>query len=113
MKKIKFMHIRLFVYLVAIIIIIFVYCGKINLKCYFNQMYGLLCPACGLTRATINIVNLNFKEAAKNNQFFTYVLAPFVFIIIVDDIYVILKRLILKKKSVSLVEILIGESKIE
>ncbi len=113
MKKIKFMHVRLVVYICTIIILFFVYIGKIELKCYFYQMHGILCPTCGLTRATINIIKLNFGEAIKYNQFFTCVLIPLVFILIVDDIFVIFQRLILKKKSISLVEILTGESKIE
>ena len=113
MKKIKFMHIRLIIYVSTIALLFFVYFGKIKTECYFNKVYGLLCPACGLTRATINIIKLNFGEAIKYNKFFSCVLVPFVFILIVDDIYVILRRLIFKKKSISLVEILTGESKIE
>lgn len=113
MKKIKFMYVRLLVYICTIIILFFVYNGKIEAKCYFYQSSGLLCPACGLTRATINIIKLNFTEAIEYNQFFTCVLIPLVFILVVDDIYVILKRLIKKKKSISLVEILTGENKIE
>ena len=39
-------------------------------------------------------------------------IAPFIIFIIVEDMCVIFKRLLFKKKSVSLVEILLGDNKI-
>ncbi|HJJ10749.1 MAG TPA: DUF2752 domain-containing protein [Clostridiaceae bacterium] len=112
MRKIRFMYIRLLIYILSIIILLFVYNGHVQIKCYFYEMYHIQCPACGLTRAVINIIKFKFVDAFNFNKFFTLVLAPFIIFIIVEDMCVIFKRLLFKKKSVSLVEILLGDNKI-
>lgn len=112
-KKMKFEYVRLFLYMVMIIIVACVVSGSITTSCYFKDNYNILCPACGLTRATINILKLNFIDAYKYNAFYTVVLAPFSLVIIFNDVYVIIKRLITRKKEFSIVEIVLGEAKNE
>ena len=109
-KKLKFQDVRLVIYIVSIIIVLFVFIGKISPKCFFYENYGFLCPACGLTRATISILQLKILNAIKYNAFYTLVLMPLLAILLIDDIYTIVKRMISKnEKSFSFVEIILGE----
>lgn len=112
-NKIKFEYVRLLLYVVMIILVAGVAMGKVTTSCYFKDHYNFWCPACGLTRATIDILKLNFAEAFKYNAFYTVVLVPFSFIIISNDIYVIIKRLITRKKELSIAEIVLGDAKNE
>lgn len=113
MRKVKFEYVRIIIYVVSICFAILAAIDKINLSCYWQEKYGILCPACGLTRATISILQFKFREAFELNAFYTSVLIPFVLILVVNDLYVIIKRHITKKKDISLVEIMLGEGKIE
>ncbi|MBQ3407685.1 MAG: DUF2752 domain-containing protein [Clostridia bacterium] len=109
-NKIKFSQIRLIIYIISIVVIIFLLNGKISTHCYWNEKYGFFCPTCGLTRATINIFRFNFIEAAKYNFFYTCILAPFIIILVINDIYIIAKRAVMKGKELSFIEILLGEN---
>lgn len=113
MKKVRFEYIRLCLYAIMVILVICVANGSLTTSCYFKENYNILCPACGLTRATISILKLNFKDALKYNAYYTLVLAPFSLIIIFNDIYVIVKRLLTHKKELSIAEIILGEAKNE
>ena len=110
MKKIKFEYVRLFIYCVTIVLVVFVVLGKINIKCYWMENYGVMCPACGITRASINIVKGNFAEAMQYHAYYTCVIMPLVTVLVVEDIIVILLRILFKKDTVSLVETLLGVS---
>lgn len=113
MKKIKFEYTRIAIYIISIILAILVVFGKINLLCYWKETYGILCPACGLTRATISILKFDLYNAIEANAFYTIVLVPFVLILVINDLFTIIKRKITKKKDISFVEIMLGEGKIE
>ncbi len=113
MKKIKFEHIRITIYIISLILTLLVFLGKINITCYYKENFGILCPACGLTRATANILKLRFREAYELNAFYTCVLIPFVSLLVINDIYIIFKRYITGAEDVSLVEIMLGEKKFE
>lgn len=108
MKKIKFEYIRLFIYCVTTVILVFVVTGKIDIKCYWMENYGVTCPACGITRASINLLKGNFSEAIKYHAYYTCVIMPLVSVLVIEDVFVIIKRLIFKKNTASLVEILLG-----
>ena len=109
----KFMLIRMIIYIVSISLVALVVLGKMTTSCYFLDNYGLLCPACGLTRATIAIVSFDIQNAMKYNLFYTVVLMPLLTILILNDIYVFIKRFILGKKDISFIEIIFGEKNIE
>lgn len=47
-------------------------------QCFFNQLTGMLCPACGGTRAMIHLLNGNIRLALKNNALAVFIL-PLVF----------------------------------
>lgn len=113
MNKIKFEHVRIIIYIISIILVILVVSGKIKTSCFWYDNYKILCPSCGLTRATNNILKFNFSDAFKNNAFYTAILFPFLIILLLNDIYVLLKRYIFNKADISYVEILLGYSKYE
>lgn len=113
MKKIKFEHVRLVIYIVSTILSILVFIGKIELPCYWKENFGFLCPACGLTRATISFMRLDFIQAFEYNAYYTCILLPLVLILVINDIYTIFKRYITKKKDISFVEIMLGVKKFE
>ena len=104
-----FEKIRLAIYIFAVILIILAVVNNYEGGCYWREKYGILCPACGLTRATVNFVKLNFKEAYSYNPFYTAVLLPFILFLVINDIFVIIKRKITKKDDISFVEIILGE----
>lgn len=112
-KKVKFEDVRLCLYIISIIIITTIYIFNIPTSCYLRDNFGILCPACGLTRATISILNFKFVDAFYYNEYYTIILVPMVIIFFINDIYCIFKRKILKKKTLSLVEIVFGEGKYE
>lgn len=111
LKKIKFEYVRIALYIISIIAVIFVVNGTINTNCHWYEKYGFLCPTCGLTRATKYIFLLDFKNAIKYNFFYSSILFPFVTILVFNDIYVLVKRHFFKKKELSFIEILLGEAK--
>ena len=70
-KNLKFEHIRIVVYIVSTILSILVSIGKIELPCYWKENFGFLCPACGLTRATISFMKLNLMQAFEYNAYYS------------------------------------------
>lgn len=109
-KKIKFYNVRMIIYIISVILVLFVFVGKISPKCYFYENYGFLCPACGLTRATISILKLKINDAISYNAFYALVLMPFLMFLIIDDVYNIVKRSVCKEQNrYSIVEIILGE----
>ena len=56
----------------AVIIIFFLY------KCPFEYIFGIPCPGCGMTRAFIALLKLNFTEA-----FYFHPLFPIVIIVLI------------------------------
>ena len=113
MNKKRFMIIRMCIYIVSIILTVLVAVGKIKTSCFFQDNFGLTCPACGLTRATTSLVSLDFKGALSYNLFYTVVLIPLVVGLVANDIFVFVKRFIMKKKSISFIEIIFGERSME
>ena len=108
-KRIKFEDVRLILYVCSIIITVPIVIGKIQLPCFFYENFGLLCPACGLTRATISILHLNIIEAIKYNAYYTLVLIPFILFLVINDIYVVIQRKLNSKKVLpSFVEMILG-----
>ena len=108
-KNIKFYHIRIIIYCISILIVAFVFTGKIATSCYFYDNFHILCPACGLTRATISFCRLNFCNAYNYNGFYTCVILPLALLLIINDIYIIMRRIILHKKGISFIDIIFGK----
>lgn len=53
----------------------------LNIKCIIRTSIGIPCPGCGMTRAWIEAINLNFYEAFKFHPLFP--LAPILIILII------------------------------
>ena len=97
-------YIRIVVYIVILIsVILLKYTDLINVRCFVNDNFGILCPTCGITRAMKGIVSFNFSYAINKNAYCTLVLFPIFMILLIDDII----SMILKKKS--FVDIILGE----
>lgn len=107
-RKKTFEYVRIVLYVTTIMIIILASVGIIDIKCFWKENYNLTCPSCGITRASRSILTLNFKDACGFNAYYTLVFVPLIFILFVNDVYVIFKRQITKKDDISLVEILLG-----
>ena len=108
-KKIKvFSYIRLAIYTAAIIAAVMLIQGKITTHCYWNDHFHILCPTCGITRATINILMLNFSEAIRYHAVYTCMLFPLTIILVINDMYTIFKRGITKNQKLSIIEKICG-----
>lgn len=70
------------------------------LPCWMHELTGILCPGCGLTRATYSILNLNFKEAFSYNAL-SFVVMPLLGVIVIGYIYYLFtgKKLIVNIKK--------------
>lgn len=64
-------------YVILIIILVFFFLLLLSreLKCLFNELTGLYCPGCGITRMIISFIKLDFYQAFRYN--------PFIFMLIV------------------------------
>jgi len=108
MKNKIWTYVRLIVYFLIILVLIFCMVNKIYLKCNYVETFGITCPACGATRATLSIFKGKFLTAIEYNPFYTLVVFPFFVIFMVEDLYIIIKRNVLKTSETSLVEVLFG-----
>lgn len=84
-KKIK-EYLVLFIILIFFFILFF----KKKLVCIFNQLTGLWCPGCGITRMIFAIFELDFYKAYRYN--------PLVFMLIILFILYIVYSLIKYRK---------------
>lgn len=109
-KKIDlFALIRAIIYVISIILVVLVQIGIIKTSCFWYDNYGILCPSCGLTRATKSIIQLKFSEAFQYNAVYTCAL----FILLINDFYTLFQRYVLKRHNISYIEIILGYLKDE
>lgn len=102
MKNLKYIRIAVYIS-ILILLCILKFTDASNFgECYINRNFGILCPSCGITRATKAILDLDFSLAISYNAYYVLVLLPIFSIFFVDDIICIFK----KKKS--LVEIILS-----
>ena len=67
-------------FIIIIILIIFLYIIAIlPVTCIFKSVTGILCPACGMTRAFWSIMNFNFLQATYFNILSIPLFYPFLF----------------------------------
>jgi len=66
--------------------------GYINIKynigfpCAVNKVFGIYCPGCGLTRAGVAMLQLEFYQAFRYNAF-SLILIPLIFIVVIGFIW--------------------------
>lgn len=113
-KKIDlFALIRAIIYVISIILVVLVQIGIIKTSCFWYDNYGILCPSCGLTRATKSIIQLKFSEAFQYNAVYTCALLPFLIILLINDFHTLFQRYVLKRHNISYIEIILGYLKDE
>ena len=68
---------------------------NINIGCFFRNNFNIYCPGCGLTRAFLEILNLDFIHALK----FNIISIPlFIFIVIIN--FILLYDIIFNKNKI-------------
>ncbi len=77
-----------------------------GIPCLFNELFSIVCPSCGATRAFISIVSGDIQSAIGFNPIFTLALYPIFFILLLQDIFVAIVRVIKKQDSISIIEFL-------
>ncbi len=75
--------------------------------CTWNEKYGIICPSCGATRATLSVIKGDIVQAMKYNMVYTVAILPAIFLFIVDDIVCVLLRILKVTKKNSLFETLL------
>lgn len=108
MKNNIWTWIRVIVYISIIFVVAFYVREGLYIKCHFVELFGVPCPTCGATRATISMVNGDIINAIIYNAFYSLVILPSFIFFMVEDIFVIVKRSILNTPSISLIEVLLG-----
>lgn len=75
---------------IGILYYIFIRITGLAIPCIFRKITGLLCPGCGITRAILAAVRLDFARAWSYNQFMFIAFPALAYIIIKND-YVYIK----------------------
>ncbi len=69
------------IYLILLVVLYFALAytvmGYYNITCVFLEVFGIPCPGCGMTRAFLALLNLDFYNAAKYNILIFFM--PYVF----------------------------------
>ncbi len=91
--KFTFKKFRILLYIIlGILLCIFKFTNFLIDSCYIYQNFHILCPTCGITRATIAILNLDFVNAIHYNAYFTLVLFPIFLVLTLEDIYCFIRK---------------------
>ena len=102
MKTLKYVRIAIYISIVILLCILKFSSSASFGECYINENFGLLCPSCGITRATESLLNFDFSLAITYNSYYTLVLLPMFLIFLIDDIVC----MVIKKRS--FVDIIFG-----
>lgn len=100
--------VRIVAYILVVLAVVLCANGKIYLGCMFFEEFGIICPTCGATRATLAMLRGNIISAIEYNAFYSLVILPFVIFLILEDLYVIITRCVFKKTRISLIEVMFG-----
>ena len=76
--------------LLGIGILYYIFITGRAVPCIFRKITGFLCPGCGITRAILAAVRLDFAKAFAYNQF-TFIVLPVLAYIIVKNDYVFVR----------------------
>ena len=84
MKKSNYKYF-LIVGIIGILYLIVFLKYKIGIPCLFHEVTGLYCPGCGMTRAMISIIKLDFYQASRFNILIFIVIPFFIIYFILKD----------------------------
>jgi len=88
----RLINILLLIFSISFVLI--VTSGVIKIDCIFKDLFGICCPGCGLTRAFISILNLDFISAIKYN-----ILSIGLFVFLVVFVIFLIKDIILNSNK--------------
>jgi len=91
-KRVKNLFFVMFILLVVLIAYYFlcIYFPKYTIKCFFNEITGLNCPGCGITRMLSSFIQFKFIQGIKFNYFLALTL-PIVGGILIYSCYLYVK----------------------
>ncbi len=72
--------------IVVLVLIMYI----LNIPCLFKTVFKIPCPGCGMTRAYISLLHLDFKKAFEYNPMFWSV--PILFLLYIFDIKIFKKE---------------------
>lgn len=101
-----FAVIRIISYFLIIYMIYSLIKNNMRFVCSWNEKFGITCPSCGATRATLYIVKGNLSKALKYNVIYSAIIFPIILILIVDDVLYLTLRLLKITNKNSLFEVL-------
>lgn len=109
-KKIKiiFRYIRLAFYIIFFLSFIIIPTSFFEKQsiCIIYNVTSLKCPTCGVTRAFSSIMHLDYIKAFNLNPVFTIMICPIFLTVFIQDMILILRDLIKRKDSITLIEYL-------
>lgn len=83
LKKVK---ILIGILIIFILILLLMWNFNIRIPCIFYELSGLYCPGCGMTRATLSLLQLDFYQAIRFN-IFSIIVIPFIAFYTIVEIY--------------------------
>lgn len=101
-----FICIRIIIYISIIYVTWSLISNNTRLVCDWNEKYGILCPSCGATRATLTVLRGNILKAFEYNLVYTIAIFPIVCIFILEDVVMIVLRIFKLTRKRSLLETL-------
>jgi len=104
--RIMFVIIRVVSYILIIYMVYSLLSESTRFVCSWDNKYGILCPSCGATRATLSIIKGDILKALEYNTVYTTAIFPSIILFILDDIICIVLRLFRVTKKSSLFEVL-------
>lgn len=76
-------RIRLTLFLSSYFLIAYALLNYFDITCVFLKLFGVPCPGCGMTRAFLAMLKLDFYSAAKHNIVIFFM--PYVFMYVYFD----------------------------
>ena len=105
-KKTAFIRIVCYILIVALFALLPVSLAESGSLCALYRATGVLCPACGTTRAMTNLCHLDLARAFQFNPMLVCFLAPLFFFGAIQDTVTIIRRMRKKETKPSFVEFL-------
>ena len=76
-------------------------------SCYFQKLFGLKCPSCGVTRMAVSAVHFDFKAAFRYNPYI-FVTSPYILYEIVYLFYLNESKKKIKRVNMIILSVWIG-----